>query len=445
MAGRENIGGFYYSLGVDTDKGSFARASDAIGGLVNVVKTAAAAIGVGFAVKATVDKAVEDLNLSEKIGVSIYQLDKMRLAASLVGVNFHGIANEMDSLNKKFRDIELGDWDQASATALAQLKDKSGMAVGYEDLRYLSAEERLRRLLAAAQSMSDKGLAGDLLGKIMGAGTRDLFLAMSARNKTWGGLLEEAERHTFDNTEAKKSLDELHQEMMKIKGTAEGIWTNVLGTMSSKWLEPGMHAISTWLGDNKEAIEKGIGVAFEVVEKTWTVALGAVEKIATHIATIFGVMAELITDIYNLTNKVIDKGKELGDAGIQKAVEINDEMRNSDNPFIKTWVGLSDMLGNFLTNGGQLHDGIISPGGGITKVDSNDWVLAFKNLGDVAGAFHQGGQGGVANVTISQTFNVNGNPMPGAVRDQAYRGTTSAMSEAFTRAGMIIQMMPGTR
>ena len=72
-------------------------------------------------------------------------------------------------------------------------------------------------------------------------------------------------------------------------------------------------------------------------------------------------------------------------------------------------------------------------------------MLAFRNLGDVAGAFHQGGTGGVANVTITQTFNVNGNPMPGAVREQAYRGTSSAMSEAFTRTGMIVQMMPGTR
>ena len=110
--------------------------------------------------------------------MSIYELDKMKLAAEMVGVNFHSIAGEMDSLNKKFRDIPLGDWDSATATALAQLKQYSGMAVGYEDLKDLSPEERLRRLLQAARSMSDKGLAGDLLGKIMGAGSRELFIAM---------------------------------------------------------------------------------------------------------------------------------------------------------------------------------------------------------------------------------------------------------------------------
>jgi hypothetical protein len=126
-------------------------------------------------------------------------------------------------------------------------------------------------------------------------------------------------------------------------------------------------------------------------------------------------------------------------------VEFDAAARGSDNPVIKKLVELGDTIGKILSNNGQIQDGIVKPGGGIVQVDSNDWVLAFKNLGDVAGAFNHGGQGGVANVTITQTFNVNGNPMPSQVREQAYRGTSSAMSEAFSRAGMVIQMMPGTR
>ena len=97
---------------------------------------------------------------------------------------------------------------------------------------------------------------------------------------------------------------------------------------------------------------------------------------------------------------------------------------------------------------GRLQDGIISPGGGITQVDSNDWVLAFKNLEDVAGAFHAGDRsGGTANVTISQTFQIGGNvrDLPGTIREQAYKGTSSAIGEMFQNTAKIVQLMPATR
>ncbi len=486
MAGKENIGGFFYSLGVETDRGSFARGMDAIKGLVDTAKAGAAAIGAGFAIKATVDRATADLNLSEKLGVSINELDKMRTATSIVGANFHSITGEMDALNKKFRDLPLGDWDEATATALAQLKAFSGQAVGYDELKDLDPVERVKRLLDAAGSMQNKGLAGDLLGKIMGQGLRDMFIAMNARGFDFTSLMAEAGRHTYNTAEAKKSLDDLRQEAAKTKSSFEGIWTNVLGTMSENWLVPGLTAINTWVGDNKDNIEKGIGSTFHVIgegtgkvfnvfktryqddwenAKKWvqdhpvdwekaigtgfdifTKGLGIVldhaEKIAGHIATIFKVLADLGSDIFAAGKKALSWAKN----GIEKGIAgLADWSENSESgQALNGW--LKNMGLNFV-DFSEVEDGIISPGGHVTQVAPDDWVVAFKNLEDLAGAFHPADGGNTANVTISQTFNVGGNvrDIPATIREQAYKGTTSALSEMFSHTGKIMQLMPATR
>ena len=446
MARREDAGGFFYSLGIDTDKGSFARAGEAITGLVNTAKAAAIAIGAALTIKGTVKEAMEDLNWANKLGIGTYELDKWQAATAQIGINFNGIAREIDALDKSFRDIQFGDFDAEKAKALAQLFNYSDEQMAFDQLQNLSPTERFRRIMDAAQkAVSSGNLTGnqarDLLGKILGGTTGEMFNTLQAQGKTLGGLFARAEGAVFDTTEQKKALAELNAEFALTKASVEGIWENVVGTMSEKWLNPGMKAINTWIADNKDNIEKGIGIAFDVIEKTWKIALDHVTKIAEHISVIFGVISEAIADVM----KLIDKGKELANAGIEKAVEFDEYVRGSDNPFLKAFVKAADAIGNVMSNNGQIQDGIVKPGGGIVQVDSNDWVLAFKNIGDVAGAFNHGGQGGVANVTITQTFNVNGNPMPGQVREQAYRGTSSAMSEAFSRAGMIIQMMPGTR
>lgn len=470
MASKENIGGFYYSLGIDTDRGSFARAGEAIKGLTNTVKVAAAAIGAGFAIKATIDKAVKDVNLAEKLGISTYELDKMKLASELVGVNFGTIANEMDNLNKKFKEAELGKgFDENSARAMQQLKELSGMAVGWEDMKDLTPVERLERLLKAAQSMGDQVKARSLLGDIMGQGTADLLVAMEARNTTWETLLKQAERHTFDNTEAKKSIDELHQELTKLKGTAEGIWDRIFGKVSENWLVPGMKKVNDYLAEHKDEIGEGIDKAFGGINKAWdkavkwiddhpvdwgkvigttfdvfTTGLGIVldhaEKIAGHVAEIFKVLAGMGSAIFNGALGAYNWAKE----GIESGLKSIAEWTETDTG--KKMSAGAKKLGISWFDYSETNDGIISPGGHLTKVAPDDWVLAFKNLGDVAGAFHAGGNGGnVANVTISQTFTLNGNVNPRDVREQAYKGTSSAMSEMFSHTARIMQLMPATR
>lgn len=93
-------------------------------------------------------------------------------------------------------------------------------------------------------------------------------------------------------------------------------------------------------------------------------------------------------------------------------------------------------------------DGIISPNGRLTQVAPDDWVVAFKNVGDLASAFVPQGTNvsAPASINIQQTFNVEGGrDIPAVIKAQAYRGTSEALQQNVKNATRILQLMPGTK
>lgn len=99
----------------------------------------------------------------------------------------------------------------------------------------------------------------------------------------------------------------------------------------------------------------------------------------------------------------------------------------------------------------SVKDGIIAPGGHVTQVAPDDWVIAARNLGDVASAFMPQSMGaGVSNTasyTITQEFNFNGGgkDIASEVMRQAYRGTQNGLLDAMNRSTQRLQLMPGLR
>lgn len=98
--------------------------------------------------------------------------------------------------------------------------------------------------------------------------------------------------------------------------------------------------------------------------------------------------------------------------------------------------------------GQRAGDGIISPNGRLTQVAPDDWVVAFKNVGDLASAFVPQGTNvsAPASINIQQTFNVEGGrDIPAVIKAQAYRGTSEALQQNVKNATRILQLMPGTK
>jgi len=502
MARNDNLGGFWYSLGIDTDRGSFARAGEAINGLVNTFKTAAAIIGVGFTIKATVQNASEVYLMANKLGEGVQELRKWEASSTVLRANFKGVVDDAINLDDKMKRINRGQWDAGLGTSAAQF------GLDFDTFRNMGDMERTQAVLERALGLVKEGKmdaqeAAGYVKDIMGASTADLFRKMLTPNAaklgldTVQGMLAYADAHIFNTEKETESLDMLDKQFQTVKTTATSLWTLVFGQMSEKWLEPGTEAINGWLAKNKPAIEKGIRDAFdkadevvtkifeffnsstwttiwETMQDAWVIAKESAKWIWEHTIgykpNAVELSAEEAMAMRNEFSRSYGNGpdaaakaaadlfKTPGEA--QAMIDMLRQAISSDlvNDIIKEYNQMVDeapeqkagaaRLWNRIVHGKveKISDGIISPNGGITKVDSNDWLLAFRNLEDVAGAFHTGAGGGnVANITISQNFTLNGNPMPGQVRDMAYRGTTSAMSELFTRAGAIVQMMPATR
>ena len=506
MAGREDVGGFYYALGVDIDRGSFARAGDAINGLVKTAQAAAvaigAAIGVSFAIKHTVNEAINDINWANKLGIGTYELDKWQAVTAQIGINFNSIAGEMDELDRKFRDIKFGDWDQGTMTAIAQLTGYAGNNQGaFDALKNLSPTERFRQIMEGARDAVNAGTlttneARDLLKKILGGASGEMFNTLSARGIWLDTLFGSAESAVVDTSEWKDDLAEFNRQLTLTKTTFDGLWETALGLMAEKWLNPGLIKINEWLGSNKNLIKQKLEKAFtdveDVAERTvkviketdWSPVTGVIKKdwdavqkwmedhpidwekvlgtslqifvdglgivlehastIAGHIAEIFKVLAGLGTDIFNGARGLYNRAVE----GIENTIKDIGDWTESDQG--QYWTNkVQGWLPWFtIGNGKDMDDGIISPGGHVTQVAPDDWVIAFKNLEDVAGAMHPAGvQGGTANVTINQTFHVGGaaRELPATIKEQAYRGTRSAIGEMFQNTAKLIQLMPATR
>lgn len=444
MARREDAGGFFYSLGIDTDRGSFARASEAINGLVNTAKAAAIAIGAALTIKGTIKEATEDLTLSSKLGESVYELDKWKTASSIIGANFHNIGAEMDNLNKKFAAVEtLGRFDQATAEAMARLSQLSGMNVDWESMMNMSPLARVQELLQAADKLNDKTQARVLLEQIMGGGTSTFFTNMQRDGYTLVELLEQASKFTLNTTGAKESLNDLRQEMEKTKNAINGAWTNIVGEMSARWLEPGLEKINIWIGNNKDAIQENIGKAFDKIEEVIETIVDNSKTIAKY-AVAFGKdtwetmraaweKAEAVAKwIYDHTPHDV---KLPGVEGRRKS-DLWYLYDNNEKGYT-----MDEFFGNFWGIMGKTLKEDVLKIFTFGRYKSPDELSLLQG----AGASVVPAPGGTANVTINQNFNVSGTPLPGQMRDMAYNGTTSAMGEAFSHAGMVVQMMPGTR
>jgi hypothetical protein len=79
------------------------------------------------------------------------------------------------------------------------------------------------------------------------------------------------------------------------------------------------------------------------------------------------------------------------------------------------------------------------------QVAPNDWVFAAQNISDMARAFFP--QTASSNqVSIVQNFTLNGvQDMPARIRQTAFEGTQSAITQSMINSSRRIQMMSGTR
>ena len=103
---------------------------------------------------------------------------------------------------------------------------------------------------------------------------------------------------------------------------------------------------------------------------------------------------------------------------------------------------------------GKKNDAVFTPDGRVTSVSPDDWLFAVKNVSDLAGAFFPGPVSNNSNtqnessIVINQNFtieNARGGEAGSIIKQQAYRGTSDALTQTLKTGVMNLQFMTGTR
>ncbi len=500
---KNDIGGFFVSLGLNLDKNSWDtgnRLIDGMGNSINkLIGTArnAAVVLTGTAIAAgSVESAA--YKTSEALGVTTEKLNLWKTAAKIAGVSADGVVGAMSQIANVQNRLK---WDDSGIEAFSKKLGK--LRISYQEIKDLSADEALSYILTKAQSLEGNGMnraeIATAVGDIVGTGGRDLYIELQGQKKSVEEFLAGASKITFTNAGSNKEARDFMEQVRLLKTASENLG-KLLGSEIGGELTGYVKSLNDWIGEHGDEIANGISTVAENVAKLVEKAIGAGQAAWPTVKKVAGTAATSVKDTAAGVVKMVtaddagefaEAAKETFTAGIvtplketaeivsesqwatglrtkndaEKAIrsyaesagytgfkgafsdlpyeQLPDELKEAFDKYAK-----KDFIGGKYHWAGVVKDGIMRPDGTITQVAPDDRVFAARNLGDLARAFvpqnHTAVSGG--EYTINQTFNINGgNDMPQVLRQQAYRGTQEGLLEIMQQSSQRLQLMSGTR
>lgn len=469
---KNDIGGFFVSLGLNPDKNSFETGNkliDAVTTSLNKLIGTARNAAVVLATTAIATGSVESANYktATKIGLTTEKLNELKAAAKIAGVNAEGLVGSVGKLANVMTRLEI---DSAGMEAFSKQLAELGM--GINDILGLSPDKAFEKIIETAQGKlngTNKTKITAIVGDILGDAGADLFVELERQGKTINQFLEGAAATQITTTADNQNSQNFAVEVRTIQTRLESI-SKKLGSEVGKGLLPIVEGINSWLDKNGSTIIKALENIGTLVEKISTSAF----------------MADT-GKLLSATVKLLAGDKEgalkdLGSTNFVSAIKTTGEMNKRGSElkaqkggwknlvFSELPIDFQEDLLNYYRNGGNktwypsgvdpdsikkarkeagINDGIIRPDGTITRVAPDDWVFAARNVSDLAKAFIPQGMAaaGISNdYVINQTFNINGgNDIPQVIKQQAYRGTQEGLMAIMQQSSQRLQMMSGTR
>ncbi len=442
---------------------------------------------------------------SEAMGIEVEALNEWIASAKIAGVSSDGLVGSMGRLANVLNHITIdGSGIEAYAAQLGKLR------LGIEDLEKLNdpakayeliiataqerAAEAQQKIVEARNALElnpgDRKAKKDLIeaqkekqritvivGDILGNAGQEYFIKLQNRRLSVSDALQEAGKTQFtDAQDTQKGMNfltewnTLGEELKSLK--------RLLGDEAAGIATPYLKELNEWIQENGGEIKSAIKT---ISDKTANIIATGVEKIGiwwdTNGNDVLKTLNTISLLVTGIATKVLDFGKsKKGEAIKDYLVESYASVLPSTLNILKTaWEG-GDLFGALLqgfddiivnpnldliksfagkndkgdASNRKMKDGIMRPDGTITQVAPDDWVIAARNLGDVAAAFiprlQQPAQVSGGEYTINQTFNINGgNDMPQVIRQQAYNGTQAGLLELMDQSSRRLQLMSGTR
>ena len=491
---KNDIGGFFLSIGAAIDKASFEASNRLIDGLGNSfnkligsARNAANTLATTTLDTAKVGDSVQ--RLSDAWNVSAESINLWRATAKIATTD----AKSLDSALSKLADVKNGLIFGDGFNAFAEGLSKLGM--GYDALDNLDPDKQFEKIInfALTSSTKDKATTAKILNDLLGTGASQLYLKLSDKGYTNVGQYQQDEVTKRIFTSGQDFLDlETFQEQVYIFDQSIDSLKTLFGATLAKNLTDPLSNLNDWLvahGDEIALAMDKLGTAIgKIVGET-----GETISTAGAVTTdSFDVIKDLVTaETPEEKQAAADKGQELIDSWIEnkdeggalaaivgttaevtdsvtdKIIDFFDDIRNKKQTrkdkkelektlkqYKKDGLEIPDYMIEDATAMGinvskYIQDGIISPTGQVTQVAPDDWVFAARNIGDMARAFIPQNYNSVSapsEYNIVQNFTINGgNDMPQVLRQQAYQGTQDAMLQMMEQSARRLQLMSGTR
>lgn len=478
---KNDIGGFFVSLGLNIDRDSFETGNkliDGVGNSFNKLIGSARNAAVVLAGTAVATGSVESAayKMSEKLNISTESLDLWKATAKIAGVDANSLISAMGRMANVLDHMKV---DGTGLQEFTKQLGKLGIVtddIDIEKMLNMAPDELMTEILRKAQEASAKAKkdiaeakkalelnpndteaqtklteAQDVQRQVLtivrdnlGDEGQGLFIELERQGKTIDELHSLAKQTIFTDRTTNADANNFMEQVRVTKTLSENI-TKLLGSDIAKGLTPALTELNTWLlghGDDiKNAMSSLAGAIEKIVGKTVDFAKDkGVQEKAKNAAN---EVKESVTGTLEGTKTIVDGVKE-GDLGkvtegakqaftatVKPVVTV---AQNAGGEVEKKSMGMTDeQYSDFETvrrilhdywdqnsghkvpiytplnrinydslpedkkklvdeNGGienfpMIKDGIVRPDGTVTQVAPDDWVLAARNLGDMAKAF----------------------------------------------------------
>jgi hypothetical protein len=455
---KNDIGGFFVSLGLNPDKNSFETGNKLIDGVTTglnkLIGTArnAAVVLTGTAVASGV-MATQTSHTADLIGTSAEKLNVWRAAAKIAGADANGLVGSISKLSNVMNHMTI---DGSGLEAYAKQLGYLGLSI--QDLMAMDPADAMEKILATAQGKLDgtnetKMRTTTIVQDLLGDAGAQLFVELARSNQSIADFLSGAEATQYQTNEGINNAADFNAEVKKLVETGKSISLSIGDNIAGALVGPA-RTLNQWLTDHKTDISNGIekiGAATEKLvskigdwwEKNGDKVLNYLQLIGTGVTTIIGWLT-------SEKSKGFFKGiKEQFAAGWNTSKELVKSLWTGDGQTLQILQDGMDQMWDAMKSTIGIEDGIIRPDGRVTPIAPDDWVFAARDVSDMAKAFIPQGMAAVnapAEYSIVQNFTITGsNDIPQVLKQQAYRGTQEGLMAIMQQSSQRLQMMSGTR
>ena len=446
---KNDIGGFFLSIGAAIDKASFEASNRLIDGLGNSfnkligsARNAANTLANTALDTAKVGDSAQ--RLADAWNVSTESINLWRATAKIATTD----AKSLDSALGKLADVKNGLKFGDGFNAFAKELGKLGM--GYGELDNLDPDKQLEKIInhALTTSTLNKAETAKLLQNLLGTGASQLYLKLSDKGYTNVGQYQQdvVQKTILTNEQDFKDLAAFQEQVNIFDQTVDSLSTLLGSTLARNLTDP-LTNLNDWLvahGDEIKdamdklgtAIGKILGESGETIATAGSVAtnsVGVIKDIVTaetpeekqaaaekgqelieswkNPGEDAGALANLVATTATITDKATDEAFNIIDGIkekyaeyqnkklIEKDIETAYQKKNAGKkkkdytqliPGVDIDAGkikVAQSLGAKNLKYVQVQDGIIRPDGTVAQVAPDDWVFAARNIGDMARAF----------------------------------------------------------